>query len=512
MQRLSTIPSGLDSDAPKDRPVAGTSEPDRDGAVRRIVAPGRNCWRTADARRIGVLANGASYFSCLEGCLRQARRSIMIVGWDFDGRIRLRQDAPEDESPPVGTLLRELVEANPGLEVRILVWSIALLHAPSEPFAMLFGAEWQRHPRIHLKLDRTQPIYGAHHQKIVVVDDALAFVGGIDLTVRRWDNRKHHPDDPARVSPEGTPYGPVHDVQMVVDHEAARAVADVARDRWRRGTGEDLRPFAPSDLGWPSACPADIVDHPVALARTAPAIGGEDGVDEVLRLTLDSLSAARRTIFLEAQYLTSLRVAGVLARALAREGGPEVVVIMTRDSRGAVERFAMGNNRDRLLRRLREHDRHGRLRALYPLAGGDQVLVHSKLIMIDDDFVRVGSSNLNNRSMGLDTELDLAVEAETRSAREAIARMRNRLIGEHVGMKASEVAEQEARAGSLVRALDRLAHETGRLGSFKAMTDVGPVRPVIGTCILDPERPLGARRRPLPLPAEEPQAGPAQLR
>jgi phosphatidylserine/phosphatidylglycerophosphate/cardiolipin synthase-like enzyme len=72
--------------------------------------------------------------------------------------------------------LRSLVEARPDLEVRILVWSIAVLHAPGSPMELLVGAEWQQHPRIHVKLDTEHPVYAAHHQKIVVIDDRVAFV------------------------------------------------------------------------------------------------------------------------------------------------------------------------------------------------------------------------------------------------------------------------------------------------------------------------------------------------
>ena len=153
----------------------------------RILQPGRNCWRISRAAKAAVMSDGGPYFAHLEDALRQAKRSVMIVGWDFDGRIRLRPDASPEESPELGPLLRSLVEARPELEIRILVWSVAVLHAPGAPLPLLFGAEWQEHPRITLKLDTRHPLYAAHHQKIVCIDGGLAFVGGIDLTVRRWD-------------------------------------------------------------------------------------------------------------------------------------------------------------------------------------------------------------------------------------------------------------------------------------------------------------------------------------
>ena len=104
---------------------------------------------------------------------------------------------------------------------------------------------------------------------------------------------------------------------------------------------------------------------------------------------------------------------------LERADGPEVVILVWQHAIGWLERFAIGSNRGRLLRRLAAADRHGRLRA-YRLAASDdperEINRHAKLIIVDDAFVRIGSSNLNHRSLGLDTECDLALEASDRRA------------------------------------------------------------------------------------------------
>src|SRR3569833_4108124 len=78
-------------------------------------------------------------------------------------------------------------------------------------------------------------------------------------------------------------------------------------------------------------------------------------------------------------------------------------------------------------------------------------------MVVDDDFVRVGSSKLNNRSMLLDTECELAVEARgERSIAEAIAGFRNRLLGEHLHASIEEVARQPQEQGSLLAAIECL--------------------------------------------------------
>ena len=87
-------------------------------------------------------------------------------------------------------------------------------------------------------LDDAHPFSGSHHEKIVVVDDTVAFAGGVDLAIRRWDRPAHDARDPARVDPDGVPYLPMHDVHMIVDGDAAAALGERARARWQRATGQ----------------------------------------------------------------------------------------------------------------------------------------------------------------------------------------------------------------------------------------------------------------------------------
>ncbi|MGY2051573.1 phospholipase D-like domain-containing protein [Methylobacterium sp. JK268] len=469
-----------------------------------LFAPGRNCWRVARAARAAVLIDGQAYFAALEAAFRGAARSITIVGWDFDGRIRLREDAPESESPPLGPFLRGLVEGKPDLQLRILIWSVGTLHGPGETLPMLFGAEWQRHPRIRVKLDTRHPLYAAHHQKIVCVDDTLAFVGGMDLTVQRWDTPAHRAEDPRRRDPDGEPYGPVHDTHMAVDGEAAAAVAALVRDRWRDATGEVLEP-APAAPPWPRDLVPDFADVPVAIARTMPLLDDQPSVEEAAALTADLMRSARHALYIEAQYLTARYVGDVLAEILERPDGPDVVVVLTRRSHNLTERVAMGAPRDRLIRRLRAADRHGRFLLAYPAVpcaapapepGQDdacQVLVHSKLLIADDTALRVGSSNLNNRSVALDTECDLAIEGTDDRTRAAIARLRDRLLAEHLGTDPAAVTAAIREEGSLKRAVERLNTGPRGLRPFEVPEEEGLVEPLLGSGdLLDPERPFGS--------------------
>jgi phosphatidylserine/phosphatidylglycerophosphate/cardiolipin synthase-like enzyme len=461
-----------------------------------ILRPGQNCWRVAQSDRASVLIDGASYFAHLEAALRKAQRSILIVGWDFDGSIRLRPDVGAEDSPPLGPLLRSLVEERPDLEVRILVWSIAVVHAPGAPGPLIFGADWQNHPRLHLKLDTHHPLYAAHHQKIVSIDDSLAFTGGMDLTVERWDTHRHACDDPLRLRGDGSIYEPVHDLQMAVDGDAARAIAQVGYERWKFATGEELAPSPTGSDPWPPDLTPDFHHAPIAIARTYPAWGEQPAVNEAAALTLDALSAARETIYIEAQYMTAPYVGDVLERHLADPDGPEIVVIQTHESHGWAEELVMGTNRDRLIRRLRKCDHHSRLRVYYPVVPGSedgecQVLIHSKVIIVDNVFLRIGSSNLNNRSIGLDSECDAAIEATTEEMRQTIVQLRNRLIAEHLEVDPETFSGAIAsNDGSVIAAIEQFNTGVRSLRAFKAMSDDGPDVPATGTGLLDPLEPF----------------------
>ena len=237
-----------------------------------ILMPGRNAWRIARADALAFLVDGEEYFHALDKTLRTARRSIRIVGWDFNPEIRLR---PHEGGEKLGAFLRGLVERAPELEIHILVWAMGPIYS-SRSLKVFRRDGWSNHPRIHLHFDGRHALRGSHHQKIVTVDDAIAFVGGIDLTAGRWDTARHPPHCPDRTRPNGKPYGPVHDVQAMFGGAPARAVADLARWRWRLATGTAVEPVTDPRAGWPAEVPADMEGCTAAVARAIPAISGLD--------------------------------------------------------------------------------------------------------------------------------------------------------------------------------------------------------------------------------------------
>jgi phosphatidylserine/phosphatidylglycerophosphate/cardiolipin synthase-like enzyme len=477
------------------RSIQTRVEPGEGGAgTLHILKPGRNCWRVCDASRVAFLVDGDEYFLALRDALLNAQSSVLISGWDFDPNIRLDPINQPDES--LGALLAALTEARPSLRVRILIWGFSTFYGANHQPAVSLSEPWYAPlPRVEFAFDDLHPLGSSHHEKIVCIDDSLAFIGGIDLTAERWDTPAQDMMDPRRFEYDGTPYFPVHDLQMAVDGEAARAVSLLMRNRWQASTNKPVEPVSSASDPWPEGLIPAVRNARMAIARTRAPYGDDPGVREVEALNIDALRAARRTIYLETQYLTAQSVGDILAARLEEPDGPEIVVVVTKESDGLVEQFAMGSNRDRLFRRLKAADRYDRFRAYYavvpsPEGGEHPVGIHSKLVIVDDRFVRIGSSNLNNRSMGVDSECDMAMEATHGDERAAIATLRNRLLAEHLGTDVETVSKAIAANGSVRDAIESIECGRRRLCPCEIDVQDGYDEPIAGTAILDPIEPI----------------------
>lgn len=412
----------------------------------------------------------------------------------------------------LGEFLNDLTRRNRALQIRILIWDYPMIYGLDREFPPLYGLGWKPRRRVHVRYDNSEPLGGSHHQKIVVIDDQIAFCGGLDLTARRWDTCQHKAEESRRVA-GGTHYPPFHDTMMAVDGDAARALGDVARERWQRATGE--APPAPGSTprrrqrkqqldAWPPALEPTFTHLPVAISRTLPQAGAQPAVREVEQLYLDMISQAKHLIYIENQYFTVHRIGDALARRLAEPQGPEIVVILRLLSHGWLEAISMEALRTRLLMRLRDADAHGRFHYFYPAVGGlppEQCIdVHAKLMIVDDEILRIGSANLANRSMGLDSECDLAIEAGGNQAvSRKIAALRNRLLSEHLGVEAGLIAQAHAQEGSLGAAIATLRRPTAALKpeehtlqTFDDLSEPAEAFPGVAD-LADPEKPVSMR-------------------
>ena len=461
-----------------------------------IFNPGINCAEVARAGRVSLLVDAQAYFAAFARAAENAERSILIVGWDFDSRTMIEL-GPDGEPVLLGEFLNRLARRRKRLRIRILDWDFPLVYGKDRELPPpTYGVTWEPHRRVDFRFDDTHPLTGSHHQKIVVVDDKLAFTGGFDLTNKRWDTPEHRAGDPRRTF-LGEAYPPMHDVMVAVDGEAAQALSKVARSRWQRATLERLRAVKTRHDPWPQEMPVRMTDATVGVALSAPCIEGEPGVRQVEQLYLDMIGRAKRSIYIENQYFTSQRIARALAGRLAEPGGPEIVLVTRLLSHGWLEEMTMHVLRTNLVRDLRAIDTHGRFHAYYPhvdaLAEGTCVDLHSKVMIVDDEWLRVGSSNLSNRSMGMDTECDAVIEArgEARIAA-AIRDFRVGLIAEHSGAEPASVARVIEEQGTMAAAIAAHASPARQLARLETPEHAGTVLTM--AAIGDPEAPMTFER------------------
>ena len=405
-----------------------------------IARAGHNCWCVERADRFRCVQDAADYFRWARQAVLQARHTIFIVGWDIQGNLDLLPGAdPPVANPPtrLDALLAFVVRRRPQLRCYVLVWDHAALYTLERDPLSRWRLGWRMPRQVRFGFDDHHPVGASHHQKILVVDDAVAFCGGIDLTGHRWDTCAHRVDEPARTTATGKAYGPYHEVQAMLSGPAAARLGALVRDRWR-AVGEEPRPPLAGAVTdpWPKDVEPDFVDAAVAIARTLPASERGPGVRECERLFLDSIAAARQAIYVESQYFTNDVLGAALGERLRERDGPEVIAVVPRECEGWLERKTMGALRDGVLRQLVAADRYGRLRLVYPAAsqaGGVPTFVHSKVMIVDDVLARIGSANFSRRSMGVDTECDVAVDAGADpGARHGIRRVRDRLVAEHL--------------------------------------------------------------------------------
>ncbi|BDB58648.1 MULTISPECIES: phospholipase D-like domain-containing protein [Rhodococcus] len=457
-----------------------------------VLEPGSTCWRIARAERLTCIVDAADYFRHAKAAMLRAEKRIMLIGWDFDTRIKFEPEGATLEGPnKLGEFLEWLPERRPGLDIYLLKWNIGAFSALARGMTPVFVLDWLTDPRLHFEIDGAHPVGAAHHQKILVVDDSIAFCGGIDMTVDRWDTPDHPDRSKYRREPSGKRYGPWHDVTTAVDGDAARALGDQARARWKAATGEELDPVPEPEPIWPDDLEPTLHGVDVGIARTLPAYDGKDGVHEIEALYLSVIEKARHTLYLESQYLASRRIADALAERLQEPDGPEIVVVIPRNAEGWLERKAMDGARRALLHMLWEADVHGRFAAYYPVtAGGEPIYVHAKVVVMDETLLRIGSSNLNNRSMGFDTECDLAIEAAEPgdAVGRAAVELRNILVAEHLDVDPEAIAEATKDGGSLISTIERLRGPGRSLRPFEPGTVSDEDSVLAESALADPER------------------------
>ena len=258
-----------------------------------------------------------------------------------------------------------------------------------------------------------------------------------------------------------------------------------------RRDGRILEPVEPRHTTWPSKLDPTVCDVDVGISRTMPELGDRREVREVEALNLAAIASARHIIYLENQYLAARRIVDALAERLGEDDGPEVVIVLPRKGKNPLERGTMDGARHRLIRVLWAADDHHRLGVYWPVNdAGTPIYVHSKVMVVDDRLLRIGSSNLNNRSMGFDSECDVAIEAQSGEhgdLRRRITSVRDQLVSEHLGVSVEEFESAIVDHRSLLAAIEAVRGDGRSLRPITEETVSDEASPLAENDLMDPD-------------------------
>jgi phosphatidylserine/phosphatidylglycerophosphate/cardiolipin synthase-like enzyme len=375
--------------------------------------------------RVEVLVDGASALPRIAAEVGSAGAHVHLAGWHFTPSFRL-----DDEGPTVRELLAEAAER---VDVRVLCWAgapLPLFH-PDRREVRRLREELVRGTRIAMALDSKERPLHCHHEKLVLVDDRVAYVGGIDLTSLAGDRRdsSRHPRRP------GLGW---HDACLRLEGPIVADVAEHFRLRWREVASQPV---------------PEAVDEPAGegleaqLVRTVPervyeALRG--GEFTILESYLRALRSAERFVYLESQFLRSPEEVAVLAEKLRRPPSPDfrlLVLLPARPNNGADNtRGQLGVLVDADRRSGDETTRFLACTLHQPGPGANPVYVHAKVGIVDDRWLTVGSANLNEHSLFNDTEVNVVLRDEG-----VVRATRLRLWSEHLERPEEEVAGDPAR-------------------------------------------------------------------
>ncbi|QCZ92570.1 VTT domain-containing protein [Salinimonas iocasae] len=471
-----------------------------------IFQQGENCWVSSKASYAAPLIDCANYYKALHSSIVKAKHSIFIVGWDIDSRIRLirGEDEANSEAPSViSELLAWKAEQNPELKIYLLRWDSSLaFFAQREMWAKEVWDE-NTPDNVETVLDDTIPMGGSQHQKIVIIDDEVVYSGGMDVSTNRWDTRDHPVESEERDGPDGE-YGPLHDVQAVYSGPLVKEFAELVRWRWLRVAESNpinFREDAKIKLedGIPDAWPDDyepwFENVDCALARTIPFMDEVEPVQEVRNMLLDLINQAERVIYIENQFTSRQEIAEALNKRLKTCPDLNVIVVSSYEPKGRFECEAFWASRIEFKKILFKDIDPDRVIMTYSSITDEQgrsayKRIHSKVMTIDEKYLVIGSSNLSNRSMTLDTEIDTVYYGNDEHNSAQIARVRDDLLAEHSGR------DVEATAVLLKKDNPARALMTGQLAHGYVLTQVNdeiftdPSSDNLFRSLSDPEEPL----------------------
>ena len=366
-----------------------------------------------------VLIDGADALAAIADELAAAHSHVHISGWCMTPGFALRRGP---DARRLRDVLGELAER---IDVRVLLWAGAPvpLFKPTRPMVRDVRAELVRGTKVQCRLDPHERPMHCHHEKLVVVDDRVAFVNGIDLTDLGGD-RYDASDHPARGNLGW------HDAGTRLRGPVVHDVAAHFATRWH-ACGGDALPAGP--------LPEAAGDTTVQFVRTVPEHIYDDipaGDFRILESYTRALRSAHSLVYLENQFLWSPEIVAILRAKLQDPPSDDfriLVLLPAKPNNGE------DDTRGQLSVLASADDGRGRFLAATISSRSGEVVqplyVHAKIGIVDDRWLTVGSANLNEHSLFNDTECNV-VTCDPQLARQT----RLRLWAEHLERDVEDVA------------------------------------------------------------------------
>jgi phosphatidylserine/phosphatidylglycerophosphate/cardiolipin synthase-like enzyme len=472
-----------------------------------LLVPGINCYEIAEVSETGLLVDGSDYYRAFCDAAETAEHFILLCGWQFDSDVQLLRAHGAGDECTLISFLNKLCHRKKDLRVYILAWNFNVIYCVDREWLQSWYFKWSAHDRIEFCFDSCHAFGASHHQKYVVVDGRIAFLGGLDICSGRWDERDHRAINPQRVNADQSSYPPFHDVQSYHVGTVAKCLTQLFKDQWRTVCNGALDlPVAdrhPS-IHLKNALP--VQSNRVAISRTQvkSTETGYQSVREIRRLFRDAVGRAESLVYIENQYFSSQAIYEALVRRMTdrRRSRLEIILVLAKEANAFVEQASIGIAQAKIIRHLTQlaAETGHALGIYYPAVASPDgaeipIYVHSKLLLVDDGFLSVGSANMNNRSMGLDTEVNVSWQARAGEANtlRSIREVRVNLLAEHTGLPRARAL---ARTTGLVAVLDQLAgHRLSRLRRHPLLSASGENETWIESFFpdglpLDPEGPI----------------------
>lgn len=392
--------------------------------------------------RVELLVDGEEGWRSVARTIDQSERTIRIATWVYDPHMELLRPEPlaEPASRAPYTIHRMLGRrAVEGVLVQLLLWDPPILPKSRETLKVAkigddgFEVMFEKNPTYkHIFREEHEltnlvlgglPI-GSYHQKTVVVDGRIGFCGGMNLKQNDWDTRLHRIFDPARCrfsrpqafrqrvrdSVETADHPPRHDFMARIEGPSVAHLEENFRQRWNRLIERGV--MHAENSSWvpnPAPC-APVGSSAVQVVRTMPAPFQERGI---LDIWLRAISQAKQLIYIEDQYFRSVRVSAAIAVAI--QNNPQLAVIAI-TSEAHANQPLMGQW-SRVCFDIIRAVRHDFELYAMQVAGIDcrgnrnvlRVDNHGKLLIVDDEFLMVGSCNVNDRGLEYEGECNVAI-------------------------------------------------------------------------------------------------------